>query len=171
MLGQLKRISYNLRAELDTFVEEFVKNDGIKEIMYMIEECQDLKEYDMIYVAGQMMSVIFQYGCGIEYISKQPRKYFEKFLELSSIRMDIKKQAIRIFYNVSQNMSGCFDKIEKAATNYARETSTKMYSTLLKGLESQDPVIAIAFLKFINQMIYKADDEAKKAKFIARLDL
>jgi hypothetical protein len=52
LLGQLKRISYNLRSELDVFVEEFVRLDGIKEIMYMIEECQDLKEYDMIYVAG-----------------------------------------------------------------------------------------------------------------------
>jgi hypothetical protein len=38
-----------------------------------------------------MLSIIFMYGCGIDYISKQPRKYFEKFFELSSIRMDVKK--------------------------------------------------------------------------------
>jgi hypothetical protein len=68
-------------------------------------------------------------------------------------------------------MAGCFDKIEKAALNYAKDTNTKMYSCLLKGLESKDPVIAIAFLKFVNQMIYKAEDEVKQAKFIARLDL
>ena len=160
-----------MRSELDSFVEEFVRLDGIKEIMYMIEECQDLKEYDMIYVAGQMLSVIFMYGCGIDYISKTPRKYFEKFLELSAIRMDIKKQAIRIFYNVSCNMAGCYDKIEKAAVNYARDTSSKLYATLLKGLESKDPVIALAFLRFVNQMIYKAEDETKQAKFIAKLDL
>ena len=34
----MKRIAYNLGAELDYFVEEFVRMDGVKLIMFLIEE-------------------------------------------------------------------------------------------------------------------------------------
>lgn len=67
-------------------------------------------------------------------------------------------------------MADCFDKIDKAANNYARDTNDNVYRPLLDGLKSKDPVTAIAFLKFINTMIYKADDEMKQAKFIAKLE-
>ena len=40
ILGNLKKISYNIRSQLDTFVVEFVNYDGIKEIMKLIEETQ-----------------------------------------------------------------------------------------------------------------------------------
>ncbi len=32
-IGSAKRICYNLKSELDVFVDEFVELDGIKEIM------------------------------------------------------------------------------------------------------------------------------------------
>jgi len=67
-LGNLKRISYNLRSELDVYVNEFVSHDGIKEIMFLIEECQECDEMDFIYVCGQMLASIFMYGVGIESI-------------------------------------------------------------------------------------------------------
>jgi len=38
-LGKLKRISFNLKSEQDVFVHEFIKSDGIKEVMFLIEEC------------------------------------------------------------------------------------------------------------------------------------
>ena len=31
--------------------------------------------------------------------------------------------------------------------------------------------MALAFLKFVNNMIYKAQEEKKQAKFVAKLDL
>ena len=38
---EMKRIAYNLGAELDYYVEEFVRMDGVKLIMFLIEEAQD----------------------------------------------------------------------------------------------------------------------------------
>ena len=37
-IGVFKKISYNIRAEQDTYVNAFVRLDGIKEIMQLIEE-------------------------------------------------------------------------------------------------------------------------------------
>ena len=138
--------------------------------MYLIEETQDLKDYDTIYVLGQMLSAIFMYGCGIDAISKSPRKYFEKFFELSKINTAIKKQTIRIFLNIVSNMPEVFDKMEKAASNFARDTNSVMYASLVDCLNAQDPVMTIAFLKWLNTMIWKAADEKKQAKFIAKLE-
>jgi hypothetical protein len=38
MVGTIRKASYNLRAQLDVFVREYVKLDGIKEIMELIVE-------------------------------------------------------------------------------------------------------------------------------------
>ena len=51
ILGNLKKISYNIRSQLDTFVVEFVNYDGIKEIMKLIEETQAQKSYDLVTVS------------------------------------------------------------------------------------------------------------------------
>lgn len=169
-MHELKRISYNLRSELDVFVNEFVRIDGIKEIMFLIEECQETEDFDIIYVCGGMLATIFMYGSGIDSIKKKARKYFEKFFELSSINEFIKRQCIRIFLNISNNMSECFEVIDKAAVNYARDSESNVYQTLVQGLGYNDPAMAIAFMKFINQMINRADDESKQAKFIAKLE-
>lgn len=160
-LGKMKKISYNLRAELDVFVEEYVACNGVKEIMFLIEECQEADDNDLIYVACQMLAVIFMYGCGIEAISAKPRKYFEKFFELSAINEYIKKQVIRIFLNIANSMSNCFDNIDKAANNYARDSDTNVYQTLIQGLGYNDPNMAIALLKLINSMIDRAEEEKK----------
>ena len=51
----MKKISYNLRSELDVYVEEFVKLKGVKLIMLLIDSCCTEKkdpDYDMIYTAG-----------------------------------------------------------------------------------------------------------------------
>lgn len=90
-LLELKRISYNLRSELEAFVTEFVRLDGIKEIMFLIEECQETSDFDLVYVCCGMLATTFTYLCGIEFINKKELKYFEKFLELSSINESIKK--------------------------------------------------------------------------------
>ena len=132
---QLKRISYNLKAELDHFVESFVKSDGIKQIMYAIEVSQDMKDYDALYVLLQMLSIIFMYGCGIGIVEKSPRKYITKFFELSTINPNIKKQSIRILFNITANMADSYDKVEKAASNFSKESNTFMYQTLIDALE------------------------------------
>ena len=41
-LGLLNKIAYNLRQDLLVFIETFVDNEGIKESIVLIEECQDL---------------------------------------------------------------------------------------------------------------------------------
>ena len=40
-LGVYKKISYNIRAEQDAYVNQFIALDGIKEIMMLIEESQE----------------------------------------------------------------------------------------------------------------------------------
>ena len=42
--------------------------DGIKEIMYLIDECQETEDYEIIYICGGMLATIFMYECGIEAI-------------------------------------------------------------------------------------------------------
>ena len=39
-LSKLRKVAYNLRADLETFINAFVKREGIKDIMMLIEECQ-----------------------------------------------------------------------------------------------------------------------------------
>ena len=67
-------------------------------------------------------------------------------------------------------MTESFDIIEKAAINWARSSETKIYQSLLQGLQFKDSEMAVALLKFINQMIYRAENDEKKANFIARLE-
>lgn len=38
-LGLLNKIAYNLRQDLLVFIETFVENEGIKELIVLIEEC------------------------------------------------------------------------------------------------------------------------------------
>ena len=108
-----------------------MKLDGIKEIMLLIEECQETEDYEIIYICGGMLATIFMYGCGIKAIKKKAKKYFEKFFELSNINEFIKRQFIRIFLNISNNMSDCFDLIDKAAVSWARTSNSKVYETLV----------------------------------------
>ena len=67
-------------------------------------------------------------------------------------------------------MSDCFDNIDKSAVQWARASNTKVYQTLVQGLSYKDQAMAIAFLKFVNQMIHRAEQESKQAKFIAKLE-
>ena len=97
-----------------------------------------------------MLSTIFMYGCGIDFLARKPKKYFEKFFELSAINEFIKRQCIRIFLTITNNMSDCFDNIDKSAMQWARASNTKVYQTLVQGLSYKDQAMAIAFLKFVN---------------------
>ena len=38
ILGNMKKIAYNIRSQLDNFIVEFINYEGIKEIMMFIEE-------------------------------------------------------------------------------------------------------------------------------------
>ena len=75
-LGMLKRISKNVRADLEVFVEEFVRLDGIKEIMILIEEAQNQEEYEIVQVCCQILSNIFMYKCGFRAIKKKTNSIF-----------------------------------------------------------------------------------------------
>ena len=72
-------------------MEEYVKLEGIKDVMMLIEESQALDDYDLIAVACQILSSIFAYDFGINAIKKRSKKYFEKFFELSVLSEQIKK--------------------------------------------------------------------------------
>lgn len=54
-----------------------------------------------------------------------------KFFELSNIDEVIKKQTIRIFFNIANNMPDSFELIDKAAVIYARESDSTPYQTLI----------------------------------------
>lgn len=42
---------------------------------------------------------------------------------------------------------------------------------MVKGFGSDDPIVAITLLKFINEMLFKAeDDEKKQSVFLAKLE-
>ena len=58
-------------------------------------------------------------------------------------------------------MPDCFELIDKAAVAYARDTETSVYQTLVQGLGFKDQVMAIALLKFLNQMINRAGEESR----------
>ena len=64
------------------------------------------------------------YPAAINYIQKRAKKYLEKFFELSNIDEYIKKQTIRIFFNIANNMPDSFDLIDKAAISYARDSES-----------------------------------------------
>ena len=111
------------------------------------------------------------YANAIIYIQKRARKYLEKFLELSAIDEHIKKQCIRIFLNIANNMPDSFELIEKAAISYARDSESSPFQPLIQAFGYNDQVMVITLLKFINQMIFNADDEEnKQGKFIAKLE-
>ena len=78
---------------------------------------------------------------------------------------------IRVLQNISNNMPDCFNKIDKAASSHAQKNETNEYQSLVQCLGYKDQEMALAFLKFVNNMIYKAQDEKKQAKFVAKLDL
>ena len=90
-MHKLGKVAYNLRADLETFVVAFVKREGIKDIMMLIEECQALKENAMIAIACSMLAAVLGWTCGIEAIKKKAKRYFEKFFELAAIDDSIKK--------------------------------------------------------------------------------
>jgi hypothetical protein len=68
-------------------------------------------------------------------------------------------------------MPDCFDQIDNAASSHAQKNETNEYQSLVQCLGYKDQVMALAFLKFVNNMIYKAQEEKKQAKFVAKLDL
>ena len=120
-----------------------------------------------------MLSNIFAYNAGIDYITSKAKKYLEKFFYLSSINEHTKKQCIRIFFNIAKSkLPDQFDLIEKAAAAYAKESKTIAFQTLIQGFGYiNDESMAMTLLKFINEMIFQADqDEKKEAKFVAKLE-
>lgn len=118
--------------------------------MHTIEECQALKEYDIVFLATQILATIFRYPEAVESIRKKQKTYFAKFFELSSLNEAIKKQSIRCFLQLVSNIPDCYEKIEKAATDYARETESIPFQTLIQGFGYNDSTMAITLLKFIN---------------------
>ena len=90
-LTKLRKVAFNFRADLETFITAFVKREGLKDIMMLIEECQVLKEKEMVAVACSMLATLLAWGCAIDAIKKKAKKYFEKFFELSDVDENAKK--------------------------------------------------------------------------------
>ena len=64
-IGAYKKISYNIRAEQDAYVNTFIELDGIKETMLLIEECQEAQKFDMVQVSCQILAALFMYSNAI----------------------------------------------------------------------------------------------------------
>ena len=143
LLHKMKKVSYNLRADQEMFVDSFVANDGIKNFMQLIEECQLIDEIivreeldcqiqqDLIAVICQALACIFSFRSGVEAIKKKAKKYFEKFFELSAINQQTKKQVIKVFFNLATHLEDSFDNIVKAAMSYSRETNSIAFQPLI----------------------------------------
>lgn len=138
MIGEMKKISYNFRANIDSFIKEFVGKDGIKRLMELLVEAQSFESNELIAHICNILSTIFNFKVGTDAIKKKPRKYFEKFFELSGINENVKKQIVKIFYNITLQMTDSFDNIEKAAMSYARDSETMPFETLISGLTLSD---------------------------------
>tara|TARA_B110000285_G_C15042737_1_gene572662 strand:- start:1087 stop:1359 length:273 start_codon:yes stop_codon:yes gene_type:complete len=69
-------------------------------------------------------------------------------------------------------MADSYDAIEKSAVNYARDSDTIPFETLISGFGYSDASIAITLLRFINQMIFNANEEEEKkaARFVGKLE-
>jgi len=78
-----------------------------------------------------MLAALFQYNRGIEMIRKKARRYFEKFFELSVISQHLKKLVTRILFTIVSNMPDCFDVVEKAAINHARDNESTPFKSLI----------------------------------------
>ena len=91
MVGEMKKISYNFRSSIDSFVKEYVAKDGIKELMELMVEGQKFENNDILAVICNILSTIFMYKVGVDAIKKRARKYFEKFFELSVLNEHVKK--------------------------------------------------------------------------------
>jgi hypothetical protein len=59
--------------------------------MFIIEDSQDLKDYELIEAVCKILHITFLYQVGVDAITKNARKYFEKFFELSSLNQYVKK--------------------------------------------------------------------------------
>ena len=172
----MKKVSYNIRAQLDIFVVEFVGYDGIKEIMKLIDEAMKINNNEIVTTCCQMLSNILAFKVGIEAMTKRARRYCERFLELADLNQSCKKQVIRIFYNIAKadmpDDADAQDIIDKATANYAIETNQQPYQCLIQGfMFEKAPDMAMSLLKFINEMLFKSQgDEKKQAKFLAKLE-
>ena len=126
LLGIIQKISYNLRAKLDPYVEGFVDEKGIQAIMEFIDQAQELEFYDLVAPCLQMLSNILSYEVGIDQISaKKTEKFIKKFYELSELNQTCKKYSIRIFLAIiKSNLHEAFELIDKMALKRADEVHT-----------------------------------------------
>lgn len=152
--GRARRVSYNLRAQIEDFVTAFVDEKGIQEVMKLIEVGEGTNP-ELVVICTQILSAVLGYRCGIEAITPKAKKYLEKFFHLSGLNEHTKKQCIRIFFNIAKSsMPDQFDLIDKAAVSYAKESKTIAFQSLIQGFGYDDPTVCMALLKFINEMIF-----------------
>jgi len=83
IIPRLKKVAYNVKAELEAFVEGMVRDNAIKKLMILIEESRS--ELEIINISCQILASLFQYDVAIHNISKKAQKYFEAFFEFSSL--------------------------------------------------------------------------------------
>ena len=61
MVGTIKKVSYNLKSQIDEFVKLFLDIDGIKEIMELIVESQRIEHNDLIQTLCNMLATCLLY--------------------------------------------------------------------------------------------------------------
>ena len=84
-LGPLRKISYNIRADLNTFIYKFVEYDGILITMQLLDECKRKENWDILHVCCKILEEVLKYQVGISYIWEKPKKYLFVFYELLKI--------------------------------------------------------------------------------------
>lgn len=60
-LGPLRKISYNIRADLNTFIYKFVEYDGILITMQLLDECKRKENWDILHVCCKILEEVLKY--------------------------------------------------------------------------------------------------------------
>eukprot|EP00347_Sterkiella_histriomuscorum_P022668 403337606 len=166
---RIQMVQTNLRQELDIFIEEMIKLDGISKLINFLRT----NDQQVISSTLRCLSYTFVYLSGVEYLKQRPHlftKLYEIIGNQQQNNVDIKKQTLGILIGLCKCMKGAFQCINKAAINCARRANQSPYATLLNSLSINDLELKINILTLINWLLFKCPSEQKMCKFLSRME-
>ena len=151
--SELNKIAMNFNAKQDIFNTTFINQEkGLKEVMLLIDESLKINQEQIINYCIQILLNIFSYIQGIDHIRDKQEQYFKMFFNLTSDMTHIRKNILRIFYQIANRLQDSFDFIVDKAEELAGSSKpkTKPFQTLFENLDLSKETIALSALKFIN---------------------
>ena len=135
---KLEKIVQNLEQSLEYFIQSIIQENGVKEIMLLIVDCQRVHAYHLIYTLCHILATLFKWDFAVDNIKSKTEKYIAKFFELGDINDQINRQTIKIIYSCASHLPESFDVILKTAIEQSEKKNTQPFSNLLSRLESED---------------------------------